>query len=111
MDGYLIPPHRLVCKVVQVEERVWKGANSVFRKIPWAKVNRERLEGKKSRAQWEELVRREDDRKIRRAEKISAAGIEYEFPVGRKKRKGADDGQGAVVQSKKTKTEMGATKV
>jgi nucleolar protein 15 len=111
MDGYLIPPHRLVCKAVEVEERVWKGANSVFRKIPWTKVNRERLEGKKSRAKWEELVRREDERKIKRTEKISAAGIEYEFPVGQKKRKGEGDAQGAVVKIKKARTEKGESKV
>jgi nucleolar protein 15 len=111
MDGYLIPPHRLVCKVVEVEERVWKGANSVFRKIPWAKINRERLEGKKSRAQWEELAKREEERKIKRAEKIRAAGIEYEFPAGGKKRKGEDEVPEEAVKSKKTKTEKGARKV
>jgi nucleolar protein 15 len=111
MDGYLIPPHWLVCKAVQVEERVWKGANLVFRRIPWAKVNRERLEGKKSRAQWEEVVRREKERKIGRAEKIGAAGIEYEFPVGQRKRKGEDEAQGEVVKSKRTKTDNGARKV
>jgi nucleolar protein 15 len=111
MDGYLIPPHRLVCKAVQVEERVWKGANLVFRRIPWAKVNRERLEGKKSRVQWEEVVRREEERKTGRADKIRAAGIEYEFPVGQRKRKGEDEAQGEVVKSKRTKTDNGARKV
>jgi nucleolar protein 15 len=79
MDGYLIPPHRLVCKAVQVEERVWKGANLVFRQIPWAKVNRERLEGKKSRVQWEEVVRREEERKTGRADKIRAAELSMSF--------------------------------
>jgi len=111
MDGYLIPPHRLACKVVEVDERVWKGANSVFRRIPWAKVNRERLEGKKSRAQWEEVERREEERRIKRAEKISAVGIEYEFPLAGKKRKGEAVAKEAVVKSKKTKTAKGERKV
>jgi hypothetical protein len=90
---------------------VWKGVNLVFRRIPWAKVNRERLEGKKSRAQWEEVVRREEERKIGRANKIRAAGIEYEFPVGQKKMKGEDEAHGEGVNCKKTKTDKGARKV
>lgn len=82
MDGYLIPPHRLVCKVVEgVEERVWKGANSTFRRIPWANINRDRLERKKSRAKWEELVQKDKEKKVKRVEKIKAAGIDYEFPA------------------------------
>ena len=34
MDGYLIHPHRMVCKVVEVDDEVWKGANKVFKTIP-----------------------------------------------------------------------------
>jgi nucleolar protein 15 len=111
MDGYLIPPHRLVCKLVEVEERVWKGANSVFRKIPWAKVNRERLEGMKTRVKWEKVAKREEERKAKRAEKIRAAGIDYEFSPTGKKRKVEDEMQEEVVKSKKTKTKKGGRKV
>ena len=90
MDGYLIHPHRIVCKVVEsVDERVWEGANKVFKKIPWAKINRERVEGKRTKEKWEDLVRKEEERKVKRNEKIKEMGIEYEFPLpAEKKRKG-----------------------
>lgn len=112
MDGYLIPPHRLVCKVVEdVDERVWKGANSVFKKIPWSRVNRQRLEGKKSKGKWEELVKRDEERAVRRAEKIKAVGIEYEFPSRGKKRKIVEVLQETAVEKKGSKTEKGNRKV
>jgi nucleolar protein 15 len=84
MDGYLIHPHRIVCKVVEVDdEKIWKGANKVFKKIPWTKINRERLEGKKTKEKWEDLVKKDKERSEKRAEKIKAVGIDYEFS-GRK---------------------------
>lgn len=82
MDGYLIHPHRIVCKVVEVDdEKIWKGANKVFKKIPWTKINRERLEGKKTKEKWEDLVKKDKERSKKRAEKIKAVGIDYEFSV------------------------------
>ena len=104
MDGYLFHPHRLVCKIVEVdEEKVWKGANKVFKKIPWTKINRERLEGKRSKEKWEDLVRKDEERSRKRAEKIKDAGIEYEFPSLEKKRK-ADKAVNEL-PSKKSKVE------
>jgi len=107
MDGYLIPPHRLVCKVVEeVDEKVWKGANSMFKRVPWAKINRERLERKKSRGKWEELVRKNEERKVKRTEKIKSLGIEYEFPLRGEKRKSVGEAaETNAVVSKKIKTE------
>ena len=82
MDGYLIHPHRIVCKVVEVDdEKIWEGANKIFKKIPWTKINRERIEGKKTKEKWEDLLGKDKMRSKRRAEKIKAAGIDYEFPL------------------------------
>lgn len=102
MHGYLIHPHRLVCEVVEVNENVWKGANAVFKRIPWARINRERLEAKRTKGKWEELVRKDDERNMRRAEKIKELGIDYEPPMRGKKRK-ADEVPAKEVKRKKSK--------
>src|SRR5436305_10642309 len=56
MDGYLIHPHKIVCKVVEVDENIWKGSNKIFKKIPWKRINMERYERKKPIEKWEKLV-------------------------------------------------------
>jgi len=84
MDGYLIHPHRLVCKVVEtVDENVWKGANKVFKRIPWQRIHRERTD---------------------RNQKIKEVGIDYEFPLRGEKRKDAPQ-EVKEVKTKKGKTE------
>lgn len=88
MDGYLIHPHRFVCKVVeQVDENVWRGANKVFKRIPWQRMHKETLEGKRTKERWEELTKRDEERMKGRMEKIKEAGIDYEFPLRGEKRK------------------------
>jgi len=87
MDGYLIHPHRLVCKVLEdVDENVWKGANKKFRKVPWQKVNKDLLERKRTKEEWEKLVKRDQKRKQETADKIKALGIEYELPTSWKRK-------------------------
>ena len=115
MDGYLIHPHRLVCKVVEsVDENVWKGANKVFKRIPWQRIHRETLEGKRTRERWEEIERRDEERGRRRMERIKEVGIEYEFPSRGEKRKveevkEKEGKESAEVKSKKSKTEKAKT--
>ena len=110
MDGYLIHPHRLVCKVVEVDERVWKGANKVFKRVPWQRLAREALEAKRTKEKWGELERRDEERRRKRNEKIKEAGIEYEFPLRGEKRKAPQEEEGErqtevkEVKSKKGKT-------
>ena len=103
MDGYLIHPHRMVCKVVEVDDKVWKGANKVFKKIPWKRINRDKLEAKRTKEDWESLAKKEEERNRNREERIMELGIEYEFPVvGGEKRK-AGDGEKEAPLKKKTK--------
>ena len=106
MDGYLIPPHRLVCKVVTVDENVWKGANKRFKRIDWRRINRERLEGKRTKETWETLVQKEKSKNEARVAKIKALGIDYEFPVRGDKRK-ATDAEPVQKKVKSQKTSVG----
>jgi nucleolar protein 15 len=87
MDGYLIHPHRMVCKVVEVDDEVWKGANKVFKTIPWKRINKDKLEAKRTKERWEELAKKEEERNLKREDRIKEMGIDYEFPVRGEKRK------------------------
>jgi nucleolar protein 15 len=112
MNGYLIHPHRIVCKVVEVDEdKVWIGANKVFKKVPWKKINRENLEGKRTKEKWEDLVVKEGKRNAKRNEKIKEMGIDYEYPLPGKKRKveGKEEGQSEKKKSKVNKSEKKVT--
>jgi nucleolar protein 15 len=110
MDGYLIHPHRLVCKVVEVDERVWNGANRVYKKIPWVRINREKVEAKRSKDGWESLVKRDEERSRKRAEKIKALGIDYEAPVRGEKRKAEDIALPPITEKKAKKDKSGKEK-
>jgi len=111
MDGYLIHPHKMVCKVVQVDESVWKGSNKIFKKVPWVKINKERLEGKRPIEKWEKLVKLDEKRAKDRAEKIKDLGIDYEFPLRGEKRKVEDQDGVKEVKSKKAKVEKSTKRV
>jgi hypothetical protein len=87
MDGYLIHPHTTVCKAVEVDEKVWRGTDKVFKKIPWVRINREKVEANRTEEGWESLVKRDEERSWERAEKIKALGIDYEALVRAEKRK------------------------
>jgi nucleolar protein 15 len=114
MDGYLIHPHRLVCKVVEVDENVWKGANKVFKRVPWQKINREKLETKRTKENWENIVRKDDERSRKRAERIKELGIEYEFQPQKAKRKAGKleetSNKKSKVDSKENKGKEGISK-
>lgn len=90
MDGYLIHPHRMVCKVVEVDDKVWKGANKVFKAIPWKRINKDKLEAKRTKEGWESLAEKEAERNQKREERIKEMGIDYEFPLRGDKRKAED---------------------
>ena len=109
MDGYLIHPHRMVCKVVEVDDRVWKGANKVFKRIPWKRINKDQLETKRTKEEWEGLAKKEEERNRKREERIKEMGIDYEFPLRGEKRK-VEDGDKEIAQKKIKKTGPKVTK-
>ena len=77
----------MVCKVVEVDDEVWKGANKVFKTIPWKRINKDKLEAKRTKEQWEGLAKEEEERNLKREDRIKEMGIDYEFPVRGGKRK------------------------
>jgi len=83
MDGYLIHPHRMVCKVMEVDDKVWKKANKVFKMIPWKRINSDSLEVKRTKEDRESLTTKEEERNRSRKEHIKELGMEYEFPIVR----------------------------
>ncbi|KAH1332582.1 hypothetical protein KXV58_004371 [Aspergillus fumigatus] len=83
MDNYLMYGHILKCKYVpsdQLHPEVWKGANRRFKRTPWNRIEKKRLEKGKTREQWSERIEREQKRRLAKAEKLKALGYEYELP-------------------------------
>ncbi|KAF7115219.1 hypothetical protein CNMCM5793_001646 [Aspergillus hiratsukae] len=83
MDNYLMYGHILKCKYVpsdQLHPEVWKGANRRFKRTPWNRIEKKRLEKGKTREQWSERIDREQKRRLAKAEKLKALGYEYELP-------------------------------
>jgi nucleolar protein 15 len=96
MDGYMLFGQKLAARALprsEVHEDLFKGANRVFKAVPWAKIERERHnrdltepeEGRRTRL----AVRRDHQRQQR----IKEAGIDYEYA-----------GVGDKLQAKPTKT-------
>ncbi|OCF75215.1 hypothetical protein I204_04068 [Kwoniella mangroviensis CBS 8886] len=83
MNNYLLMGHLLKCEVIpedKVHEKLWVGANKKFRKIPTARVEKQkhekdRTDGEKEKAN-KKLVKKEEARK----RKIKDSGIEYDYP-------------------------------
>jgi nucleolar protein 15 len=83
MDNYLMYGHILKCKYVpsdQLHPEVWKGANRRFKRTPWNRIEKKRLEKGKTREQWSERIEREQKKRLAKAEKLKALGYEYELP-------------------------------
>ncbi|WWC68421.1 uncharacterized protein I206_102348 [Kwoniella pini CBS 10737] len=83
MNNYLLMGHLLKCHVIpedKVHPQLWVGANKKFRKIPTARVEKqkhekERNDEEKGKAD-KKLLKKEGARK----RKIKESGIEYDYP-------------------------------
>ncbi len=60
---------------------LFQGANKKFRNVPWAKIERQRHDKELTPAEHAKRMARAMRRDRQRAEKISKAGIEYEYPA------------------------------
>ncbi|KAE8321659.1 hypothetical protein BDV39DRAFT_185338 [Aspergillus sergii] len=83
MDNYLMYGHILKCKYVpqeQLHPELWKGANRRFKRTPWNRIEKKRLDKAKTREQWSERIDREQKRRLAKAEKLKALGYELELP-------------------------------
>jgi nucleolar protein 15 len=82
MDGYLFVSQKLVARVMsksEVHADLFKGANRVFKKIPWHKIEEERHNKERTEEQEKKRAERAVKRDAVRQKKIAAAGIEYVF--------------------------------
>ncbi|KAK1139584.1 nucleolar protein [Aspergillus melleus] len=83
MDNYLMYGHILKCKYVpsdQLHPEVFKGANRRFKKTPWNRIEKKRLDKGKTRDQWSERIGREQKKRLAKAEKLKELGYELELP-------------------------------
>lgn len=83
MNNYLMYGHILKCKFVpneQLHPDIWKGANRRFKKTPWNKIEKKRLENGKAREKWTKSIEQEQRRRIAKLEKLKELGYEFEIP-------------------------------
>lgn len=83
MDNYLMYSHILKCKYVpseQLHPDVWKGANRRFKRTPWNRIEKKRLEKGKSREQWTKRIDQEQRKRQAKADKLKALGYEIDLP-------------------------------
>ena len=60
-------------------EQLFKGAGRKFKAVPWHAVEKARLEEPKTEQRWAALEKKDKARRSRQADKIKAAGIDYEY--------------------------------
>lgn len=83
MDNYLMYGHILKCKFVPAEQlhpEVWKGANRRFKRTPWNRIEKKRLEKGKTRDQWSKRIEQEQQKRLAKADKLKALGYEIDLP-------------------------------
>lgn len=82
MDNYLMFGHLLKVKLVsndQVHKELFKGAGTRFKKVPWNRIERFRLQ-RADRDGWEKRVKHEEQRRVSKAQKLKEMGYEFEAP-------------------------------
>ncbi|PSC72472.1 MKI67 FHA domain-interacting nucleolar phospho [Micractinium conductrix] len=82
MDGYMLATQKLSARVLpasEVHPQLFKGANRVFKKMPWAKIERERHNRDLTAAEAEKRQRQAVERDERRRRRITQAGIDYDY--------------------------------
>ncbi|KAJ5714966.1 Nucleotide-binding alpha-beta plait [Penicillium malachiteum] len=83
MDNYLMYGHILKCKYVPQESlhpEVWKGANRRFKRTPWNRIEKKRLEKGKTREQWTKRIEQEQKRRQAKIDKLKALGYSIDLP-------------------------------
>ncbi|EED23714.1 ribosomal biogenesis protein Gar2 [Talaromyces stipitatus ATCC 10500] len=83
MNNYLMYGHILKCKYVPQEQQhpeLWKGANRRYKRVPWNRIEKQRLERGKTRDKWAQKIEQEGKRRLAKAEKLKKLGYEFEMP-------------------------------
>ncbi|KAI7838449.1 hypothetical protein COHA_007712 [Chlorella ohadii] len=82
MDGYMLFSQKLASRVLPADEvhpDMFKGANRVFKQVPWQKIERERQNRDRTAAEAEKRARQAVERDERRQRRIAQAGIDYQY--------------------------------
>ncbi|KUL84467.1 hypothetical protein ZTR_06144 [Talaromyces verruculosus] len=83
MNNYLMYGHILKCKFVPQEQQhpeLWKGANRRYKRVPWNRIEKQRLERGKTRDKWAKSIEQEEKRRLAKAEKFKKLGYEFKMP-------------------------------
>lgn len=83
MDNYLMYGHILKCKFVPAESlhpEIWKGANRRFKRTPWNRIEKKRLEKGKTREKWTDAIAKEQKKRSIKARKLKELGYEFNLP-------------------------------
>jgi len=82
MDNYFLADSYLVCNVLsrtQVHDKLFDGADSTFRKVPWRTIAKQQANKGRTEEQKVKHARKVLDKAEAKRAKLAAAGIEYEF--------------------------------
>lgn len=83
MSGYLMGEKRLVCHVVpkdKIHPDLFKGYNSIFKKVNFRKINRNKVNRPKSAEKMKTITKTLIIRERKKREKLKELGIDYDFP-------------------------------
>jgi nucleolar protein 15 len=83
MDGYMFFGQKLQSRVMnrnEVHPEIFKGANRVFKKVPWKKLEVERHNKEVDEEVAAKRTKTAEKRDKARKDRIKDAGIDYEFP-------------------------------
>lgn len=82
MNGYHFFGQKLDVKVLQkadVHPEIFKGANRTFKRIPWREIEVKRHNKERTEKEEEKRKKRAQKSALKRAKKITAAGIDYSY--------------------------------
>ncbi|OKL59245.1 hypothetical protein UA08_05728 [Talaromyces atroroseus] len=84
MNNYLMYGHILKCKFVPQEQQhaeLWKGSNRRYKRVPWNRIEKQRLDRGKTRDKWAKSIEQENGRRLAKAAKLKELmGYEYDVP-------------------------------
>lgn len=94
MNNYLIFNHILKCQLLEEDQdqsstgdaeanekllNLFKNSNKKFKKVPWAKISKNKFDKYRSTEKWNQLKQKNDDKKKQRLEKLKDAGFNFDL--------------------------------
>eukprot|EP00878_Enallax_costatus_P023022 GHUV01024469.1.p2 GENE.GHUV01024469.1~~GHUV01024469.1.p2 ORF type:complete len:101 (+),score=22.38 GHUV01024469.1:683-985(+) len=82
MDGYFMFKQKISCRVLrqsEVHPQLFKGANRKFKKVPWEKIEAERVNKDRTPEEQAKRVARVLKKDRKRSDNIASSGIDYQY--------------------------------